>query len=175
MANFSIVYVFLVLLGYTYPLINNIKNKVFWIRNLGLFFLALYTILIIKIEIFPIYFDSNVFNLGKPHFNLIPFNHIFKLSFDIAIKQMINEIIIFIPLGFLLPIAFERMDRIAATMLSILAVTVIIESIHFLVSIITGIPNGVTDIDDVLMNCFGGLCGYLIYTFTKRWIILSVE
>lgn len=34
---------------------------------------------------------------------------------------------------------------------------------QLLISLITGIPNRITDIDDMLLNLVGGLCGYLAF------------
>jgi glycopeptide antibiotics resistance protein len=97
--------------------------------------------------------------------NLIPFysikEYIFSNSATIkkfAFGNVVGNIAIFIPLGTYLPL-FKNDKRVRTNLLFIFVVSLFVEIIQGLLGI------GASDIDDIILNCLGGLIGILGYKF----------
>ena len=93
--------------------------------------------------------------------NLVPFKQ-FVVAFRYGsnnaggVWQFLLNIIMFMPLGFLLPIVFKRFRNWHSVFIISLAFTVATELMQLITS------RG-TDIDDVIANTVGGLCGFALY------------
>jgi glycopeptide antibiotics resistance protein len=75
-----------------------------------------------------------------------------------AFHNLVGNIVIFIPLGTYL-LLFKKDKRVSTNLLFIFIVSLCVE-------IIQGIFNlGTSDIDDIILNCLGGLIGILAYKF----------
>lgn len=68
----------------------------------------------------------------------------------------------FLPLGFLLPVCFPRFARARWSVAASAGCSLFIEAAQFLLA------TGVTDIDDLLFNTLGGICGYLLWRLLRR-------
>lgn len=97
--------------------------------------------------------------------NLVPFysikEYIFSNSDTIrkfAFGNVVGNIVAFIPLGTYLTL-FKKNKRVIPNLISIFIVSLFIEIIQGLLGI------GASDIDDIILNCFGGLIGILGYKF----------
>jgi glycopeptide antibiotics resistance protein len=97
--------------------------------------------------------------------NLIPFYSIKEYIFDsdaevkrFALSNVVGNIAIFIPLGTYLAL-FKNNKRVITNLLFIFIVSLFIEIIQGLLGI------GASDIDDIILNCLGGLVGILGYKF----------
>lgn len=97
--------------------------------------------------------------------NLIPFYSIKEYIFSnsdiikrFAFSNVIGNIVIFIPLGTYLSL-FKNNKRVKINLLFIFTVSLFVEIIQGLLGI------GAADIDDVILNCLGGLTGVLGYKF----------
>lgn len=122
-----------------------------------------YILLLIKMLLFSRVFSGE--RTIQRSFNLIPFHSIMeyisgssanikKFAFD----NLVGNIVIFIPLGTYLPL-FKNDKRVRTNLLFIFIVSLCVE-------IIQGIFNlGTSDIDDIVLNCLGGLIGILGYKF----------
>lgn len=95
--------------------------------------------------------------------NLIPFHSIMEYisgSSDnlrrFAFANEVGNIVIFIPLGIYLPL-FKKDKRELANLLFIFIVSLSVEIIQRLLGI------GVSDVDDIILNCLGGWIGILGY------------
>jgi glycopeptide antibiotics resistance protein len=102
---------------------------------------------------------------GLRSINLIPFYSIKEYIFSnsaiikkFAFGNVIGNIIIFIPLGTYL-LLFKKDKRIITNLLVIFIVSLFVESIQGFLAI------GASDIDDIILNCIGGLIGILGYKF----------
>jgi glycopeptide antibiotics resistance protein len=97
--------------------------------------------------------------------NLIPFysikEYIFSSSATIkkfSYGNVVGNIVIFIPLGTYLSL-FKNNKRVITNLLFIFIVSLFVEIIQGLLGI------GASDIDDIILNCLGGLVGILGYKF----------
>jgi glycopeptide antibiotics resistance protein len=119
-----------------------------------------YILLLIKILL-----ASRISYSGLRSINLIPFYSIKEYIFSdstvikkFAFGNIIGNIIIFVPLGTYL-LLFKKDKRIITNLLVIFIVSLFVESIQGLLAI------GASDIDDIILNCIGGLIGILGYKF----------
>lgn len=97
---------------------------------------------------------------GKHFINLSLFKAFWEAAIsgnEIVSSQILLNILMFIPLGFLLPVVFpKRLNSYLSVSFVILAVTVMIEAMQYFIG-------RVADIDDVITNFSGGLCGFSLY------------
>jgi len=95
--------------------------------------------------------------------NLVPFKTIIfylflaDINFNIRIENVVGNIIGFVPLGFILPLLSTRFKEYKMIMLSSFLLSLSIELAQFVLKI------GSFDVDDLILNTFGGIVGYFIY------------
>jgi glycopeptide antibiotics resistance protein len=102
---------------------------------------------------------------GLRSINLIPFNSIMEFLSGgtenlkrFAFSNLVGNIIIFIPLGICLPL-LKKDKRVFVNLLFIFIASLFAEVIQGILGI------GTADIDDIILNCLGGLLGILGYKF----------
>ena len=137
---------------------------------------VIYFILLIKVILFKYPLSMITSMMNNPNAtlavrlqgsNFIPFKTIIYYisgneGFRIAIANIIGNIAAFIPLGFLLPIIFKRMRKLPKIILTSFSVSLLFEVIQLLIAI------GSFDIDDILLNVFGSLIGYIFYNLISK-------
>lgn len=101
--------------------------------------------------------------------NLIPFktiiqyisllkNEVFRTH---AIVNLAGNILVFVPLGYLLPRLWKAFRLFFATVLTVAMLVILVEFLQY----ITGL--GSCDIDDLILNIFGTAIGYFFWKFKK--------
>jgi len=130
-------------------------------------FLAFFFIVFATIILFNIPIDFS----PEEHFlNLIPFG---RFGEEVNVLNTITDeimpnIMIFIPLGVFIPIAFEKMRKLYKTAFIVFLVTFSVEFFQYFIG-------RKSDIDDIMTNLLGGIIGYgifkvLNYLFKdKKW------
>lgn len=108
-------------------------------------------------------------NVNYSSINLVPFNKFAEIResaqrgiFSYIVNEVIGNIALFVPVGFLLPLLWKRFEKIWAVLLSCLSISLAIEIIQL------GISLRATDVDDLIMNVLGGIVGYFIYALIRR-------
>lgn len=140
-------------------------------REKALLFFFLYLSGLFALTLVPIGFWDSVFNGKIPAFppafrgdiNLIPLKQSIALfqyytkhnMWDVILLNFPGNVIIFIPVGFFVGLLSYHPSYRKAV-LSAFGISLFIECFQLLVS------RG-TDIDDLILNTLGGLCGYGIY------------
>ncbi|MBD5549465.1 MAG: VanZ family protein [Lachnospiraceae bacterium] len=106
---------------------------------------------------------------GSINYNLIPFR---SMSTQIeyitqwwALKNLFGNIIPFIPFGFLLPIAYKKFNSTIKVLSMGLASILIIEIFQFFTKL------GSFDVDDIILNMIGIVCGYLMFLVINRLFV----
>ncbi|WP_313893692.1 VanZ family protein [Psychrobacillus sp.] len=136
------------------------------IHELGVLLLALVLVGLFSQTIIP---KSGLVQPGSTSVNLDLFrvvketyNAIVYLGFwEPFYINFLGNIILFIPIGFLLPLLFRRMVRFPFTILAGLCISIFIEVMQ--------LPqNRSSDVDDLWLNTLGALIGYLIYLFVLK-------
>lgn len=107
-------------------------------------------------QIMPLVFDAK--KAFPPKVNLIPFVHL--SDYVIAWQANLNlfgNIAMFVPVGIIWPVVFEKLDTPFRVILAGVAFSVTIEILQLPFS------DRVSDIDDVILNSLGYITGYIIY------------
>ncbi|MDU1314813.1 MAG: VanZ family protein [Clostridium septicum] len=137
------------------------KKKIAWQHYFFGYLFILYIMISLKEVVgFPSLSDWQRFlrvnqEIFNPNINLIPFRDGFEIS-DIL------NIIFFMPFGFLLPTLWQKYKKLLPTLFSGLVFSIIIEFAQLF-------ANGRgTDINDLIMNTLGTICGWIIFTFMSK-------
>lgn len=92
--------------------------------------------------------------------NLVPFATVKSMlrfgSFSQKLINLAGNVLIFIPLGCLLPALWKRLRRCWKTIPLCAAVSLLIESVQLFVG-------RSVDVDDLILNTLGGALGYLLF------------
>jgi glycopeptide antibiotics resistance protein len=81
--------------------------------------------------------------------------------------NILGNLLLLAPLGFLAPILFERLRRFRNVCLTIVGTTLCIEMFQILSPLI-GIRHRNFDVDDLILNTVGGLIGYGVFVLIAR-------
>lgn len=131
---------------------------------------VIYIITLIKLLFWRYHMYSNNVYL----YNLVPFktittyiknyNHYnFKTWFD----NLFGNILLMIPLGFILPYFFKKLKNTTKIILTIVFIISILEITQF------GLHLGSFDIDDIILNTLGGITGIFIFRIIKKTGVLD--
>jgi len=125
------------------------KEKFVFYKELLMFCFIIYILLLYYIVTFQ---DSNY---GTN--NYIPFKEIFryKITSKLFIKNVLGNILLFVPFG-IFASHYVKNKKVYITLILTLIVSF---SIEFTQSII----GRTADVDDIILNLFGGLLGYMLY------------
>jgi glycopeptide antibiotics resistance protein len=139
-------------------------NRVISVLLYGVF--AGYVILLMKILFFSRISPLELFDSQRVltrSINLIPFYSILQYLSGgsagvkaFAFGNVVGNIALFIPLGIYLPLT-RRDKRVWPNLLIVLCTSVLAELLQGILGI------GSVDIDDVILNCLGGLVGISVY------------
>ena len=104
--------------------------------------------------------------------SFIPFRDIIEmLKGGLTLHTIINilgNIIMFMPMGFLLPLLFSNLDSLKKTVVIGFGTSLLIEFTQlFLIR--------ATDIDDLILNTFGTMLGYLVFLTFKKLLSRLTE
>ncbi len=112
---------------------------------------------------------------SAPPWNLKPFSLLSGQFFNMlegqmgAIRQFMGNIILFIPAGFFPPMLFPKLRKWYALILPGLIWSLFIEVIQLILNL-AQLGNRSFDTDDIILNVFGAMIGFLIYKifFAKK-------
>jgi glycopeptide antibiotics resistance protein len=127
---------------------------------------VLYTAFMIYVLFLSSYYNRTP---GREEMNLIPFKTInnyikyFKhYGLERWLTNLFGNVIVFIPLGILLPILFKRLR----CFLYVLSVTFFSSLLAEILQRVFRV--GSFDVDDIILNTIGGAFGYLVYLIIMR-------
>lgn len=121
---------------------------------------AVYLLLLAWLVLFKLSFNlSTAFDQQIRSLNLIPFTDTSRSN----VRQMIYNVVVFIPFGLLLSVNLKRAN-FWRKLVFVLIVSLAAELMQFVFAI------GVTDITDVITNTAGGFLGLLLYEAGKTTI-----
>lgn len=118
---------------------------------------------------FPVYMHAHV-NLRPFHtirlFTRLLVPPVREYLVRIALRNLLGNIYLFIPLGVFLPVLFPPLRKFFRTFLSVTVIIAIIELCQLVLMV------GSCDIDDLILNVLGASIGYGLYAlsafFAKR-------
>ena len=129
-------------------LIKNKQKIIFYKELLALIFI---------IYVLCLFYVVTFGDVSWSNSNFIPFKEIFRYDFasPLFFKNIIGNVLLFIPLGFLIAYKLNLKHFYSIILLS-LYFSVCIESIQLIIG-------RVFDIDDILLNTIGGIIGYCLF------------
>jgi len=95
--------------------------------------------------------------------NLIPFGFIKDYIVNkqpLGMANIVGNILMFIPMGIFVSMIEQRKDK---ALIFLIGSSVCIEFLQYV------LIRGVSDIDDIILNCAGGLMGIAFYNISKKW------
>ncbi|GAE35728.1 VanZ family protein [Halalkalibacter akibai] len=100
---------------------------------------------------------------GGRNYNLIPFRSIYRIAvfsptINDPLRILVGNVILFMPLGFLLPTVWKKARRFSFILLAGFLLSLLIEVSQFLFT------HRVANVDDVILNTLGAMIGYLIFS-----------
>lgn len=133
-----------------------------------LFFL--YTALMLWLLFHRAGYDPSLPYLDQLKYNLVPL-HTIRLFWELldhplhwkdAVINLGGNVIMFIPLGFLLPRAFKKLGKFYIA-LPVAALAVILVELAQLFTLL-----GSCDLDDLILNVIGAAIGYILHKLVKK-------
>lgn len=132
------------------------RNIIRQFSYLGLF-CSLFFIIFATILFTPITFRPETHTL-----NLVPVSWIgTSNNLNPFIVEKIPNVLLFIPLGFFIPVVLQSMRKWYKTIGISFAVTFCVEFIQYFIG-------RSSDIDDIITNLLGAIIGYLVYSLIDR-------
>ncbi len=125
-------------------------------RNVLLFLFAFYLIAVLYLTGFGTVWEGLLYHWEIRNVNLLPFSR------EIDFTAYCQNVLLFMPFGFLCPMLWKEIDRPFVTVASGLSLSLLIEASQLLNS-------RATDVDDLVMNTLGALIGYLLYRIFSRF------
>lgn len=132
------------------------------IKYVKYIFIALFILYLLLLS-YLVFFSPNY---GRNHFerslNLVPFRNITSLltedkSIKVIAINIFGNILAFGPMGFLLPIIFPKTNKFINILIICTLASVFIEATQYTIAA------GASDVDDVILNVFGGFLGISLY------------
>nr|WP_231607245.1 VanZ family protein [Fictibacillus sp. 18YEL24] len=161
--------------------IKNKKKPTILLNEMTKLLFVIYCLMVVSVTLFPfpIGFPVEYENLSA-YLNLTPLVSILKqvsligTAYDgdilfmigLIIRNVGGNILLFVPLGFLVPLIWKSVIHFNHIFLLAIGISVTIELLQLLESIFGGWGR-VTDIDDVICNVAGAILGYYI----NKWFM----
>ncbi|MEE6451301.1 VanZ family protein [Gottfriedia acidiceleris] len=140
---------------------------------------GIYITCLLDITLFPFPYQKYLIqvmiedHLGYKN-NFVPFKVVVDSikygSFSIALKQIGGNIALFIPLGFALPVLNPNIKK-SKTILVGFTVSLGIEIIQGTAGLFFGYNYRSCDIDDLLLNSFGTVLGFIVFSLITKFSI----
>ena len=113
--------------------------------------------LIFVIYILCLYYILTYQNTGYGGINLTPFKEMFRYTFGSQkfMKNIVGNIVLFIPFGFFASYYLNTRKAITPVIITLI-VSLCAEGMQYYIG-------RIFDVDDIILNVFGGFLGYLIF------------
>ncbi len=137
-----------------------ILKQLSWIALAGIIFVILFATILLNVIA-----GGLSFNPPYHHLNLVPFSWLFEtweMGFRAMMTQVISNMIMFVPFGFLLPVVFKFFG-------SLLKTTGFAFCFSFLIEVFQYFIGRSCDIDDLILNTLGAIIGYGIFLLFSKW------
>jgi glycopeptide antibiotics resistance protein len=154
-------------------LIINIKRKTGDARTLFWIVLIIYIFALIELFFFPIPCYPSEFaaarEVSHPRLNYIPFVNILGAPAFLIVRNLLGNILVFVPLGFFVPYMVKGKEKIGKSVLVVFLSAIFVELLQFIGSfLIFQMAWKIVDIDDIIMNTIGGLMGIVCYLLFRK-------
>jgi glycopeptide antibiotics resistance protein len=150
------------------------KNKYSLQSIFGITLLYFYGIIVFHVTILPLPLDKlgveslQMMATNRNYINLIPIIDFIEYDKYSFIKQVIGNIFMFMPLGILFPLVFKKCNNIKILIKYSFFISLFIEILQLVICLfLIKAPFRVFDINDLILNTFGAILGYILYFSIK--------
>ena len=84
------------------------------------------------------------------------------------ISQVIGNVLMFVPFGFLLSVVFKTCQSPIKTLITVASFSFSIEFVQYFIG-------RSADIDDLILNTLGGMLGFGMYLITDKWLFTKIN
>lgn len=138
------------------------EKKGIRLRTIAFVLFILYLVLLVWIILFKLQFSLSDMD-HRRSINLIPFYYSTAVGGRFHIKEVRDNVLIFIPFGiFLSMLAFEM--KLRSKFLILLGTSFVLEVMQYVLAI------GGTDITDIITNVSGGVVGIILYSLLLKML-----
>ena len=123
-------------------------------------FFLIYIALLVWIILFKLQFSIADLDTVRS-VNLVPFYYDKEIGAAFHLKEVIENLLIFVPLGIYLQILLPK-SKFHIKLIIIIGICLLLETVQYILAI------GRSDITDLIMNTTGGLLGLAIYCIMTR-------
>ncbi len=138
------------------PVFLVLRKRVAFARQVIYFLLVVCIIVILSATVI---IGFKIVPVKNRFLNLVPFK-VFTETWEMGLvkqfTQTIANVIMFVPLGFIFPVAFAGCRRLYKT-------TIYMAVFSFLIEFVQYFTGRSSDIDDLMLNTLGGVLGYLVF------------
>ena len=142
------------------------------IKGLEKYLFGVYIVILIYLLFLEREIDPEVGVNYEPFYSFKMFYPLLKSDYMpyryLAFENLFGNILMFIPMGFYLPSLFKKQKIFLIMLLTVICISTSIECIQFFTKL------GTSDIDDIILNVFGAIIGYIFYLIVKgkkRWVM----
>ena len=152
------------------------KRKANKLTYIFIYASTVYILLVLSITMLPITVISKEeleemrSHFGKyiSYFQLVPFKTILGVGKFNFFRQIIGNIILFVPLPTIIKMNNQKLTGLKIILIGMLS-SVGVELMQLIIDIVTRYPSHIADIDDVILNSIGVVIGYGIYIAINKW------
>lgn len=155
---------------YLFILVINAKKRVSFKKHIIVFLTFVYCLAVISVTLFPLPIQKSLLESRRspdypnPKHNLVPIVDLIKVArianFRTAARTIGGNILLFMPLGVLLPVLNRRLNSLSGIFISGVLGSVTVEGAQLLISLILGFNYRTFDVDDIILNTLGVIIGY---------------
>ncbi len=135
------------------------------IKGLEKYLFGVYIVILIYLLFLEREIDPEVGVNYEPFYSFKMFYPLLKSDYMpyryLAFENLFGNILMFIPMGFYLPSLFKKQKNFLIMLLTVICISTSIECIQFFTKL------GTSDIDDIILNVFGAIIGYIFYLIVK--------
>ena len=121
---------------------------------------------ILSILYVTVFMGGITFHPGYHFLNLVPFvwvKETYLMGFAKMIEQLFMNAVMLVPLVFILPVVFPSVRKWWKTALCVMVFIFGIETLQYFIG-------RSADVDDLIMNTFGGCIGYLLFFLLNKFL-----
>ncbi len=155
---------------YLIILVVSAKKKVSSRKHIIIFLFFVYCLAVISVTLFPLPVQKSVLERRRsPDYpnrkhNFVPIVNLVKAAgladFRTVARVMGGNVLLFIPLGVLLPVLNTRFNSLSSILLCGILGSLTIEGSQLLISLMLGFNYRSFDVDDIILNTLGAIIGY---------------
>ena len=163
------------------------KSIEYWIFRISFY---IYLMMLINVAFFPIPIQKEVISVLKETnsnakaVNITPFHSIIQTvktnpSIELKLLQLIGNIVLILPITFYIPLVYNRVNNLKKALILSIIIAILIEMMQFVIGRVIGYYYRIIDIDDIILNVFGGIvdifvCYRLKNYFKKLTLICNI-